>query len=127
MSIKLDERIVDVLESNGWSILQIFDNSRKPDPRYPFFKSETRFDCELEWFSDAGEDFVTYVIYDGTVDGFVKGFKEAYDCYNIDEHVDMWISSRGLNGVPSSVRCLLEDAEGIEKHMLDTYLELREI
>lgn len=33
--------------------------------------------------------------------------------FDVDEHVELWIENRGKNGVPSTARELIEDAEAI--------------
>lgn len=71
-------------------------------------------DYELEKWSPAGED----IIFDASAEKFIEDVRDYADSFDVDEHVEMWISGRGKRGVPSTVRELLEDAEAIEK-MLD--------
>lgn len=65
---------------------------------------------ELEKYSPAGEDFVVSVQTENFIDE-VKAYAAGFD---IDEHIELWIGSRGKQGVPSSVRELVEDAEAID-------------
>lgn len=65
---------------------------------------------ELEKYSPAGEDFIITVGEEGFVDN-VKAYAASFDQ---DEHIELWIEGRGKNGVPSSVRELVEDAQAID-------------
>lgn len=73
--------------------------------------------AELEWYSPAGEDFCFAVWFDGTDAGFVEGFKSYSADFNPDEHAEMWVDGRGKNGVPGSIRELIDDAEAISDHL----------
>ena len=44
---------------------------------------------------------------------FYREFKNY--CYNFDpdEHAEMWIKFRGKNGVPGSIRALIDDADAM--------------
>jgi hypothetical protein len=71
--------------------------------------------AELEFYSEAGEDFVFTVCFDGTWENFVFRFWLYADEFDPDEHAEMWVGSRGKNGVPSSIRVLIDDADDIKK------------
>ena len=45
--------------------------------------------------------------------------------YNADEHAELWIETRGSNGVPSTIRDLLDDAEAIGEMIEDLARMLR--
>ena len=64
---------------------------------------------ELEKYSPAGEDFIFGV----QKEDFVRNVREYADDFDVDEHVELWIEGRGKNGVPSTARELVEDAEAI--------------
>ena len=66
----------------------------------------------LETHSPLGEDLPLEFDVDA-VKELVGEVKELADNYDSDEHVEMWIDSRGKNGVPESIRDLLDDAETI--------------
>lgn len=44
---------------------------------------------------------------------------EEWREYDVDEHVELWIGGRGRNGVPGTVRELLDDAEAIGEMLHD--------
>lgn len=75
--------------------------------------------------SPAGEDFNFSV----GADRFVQEVEEYADYFNVDEHVEMWIEARrnGVQGVPASIRELLEDAEAIDKMLQELAAALAEV
>ena len=73
--------------------------------------------AELEFGSDAGEDFVFDVWFDGTWNDFVAKFRQYAADFDPDEHAAMWVDSRGKNGVPDSIRALINDADSIQEYL----------
>lgn len=73
--------------------------------------------AELEFGSDAGEDFVFDVWFDGTWNDFVTKFRQYAADFDPDEHAAMWVDSRGKNGVPDSIRALINDADSIQEYL----------
>lgn len=65
---------------------------------------------ELEKYSPAGEEIILIV----TEENFVEDIKAHAAHFNVDDHAEMWIGKRGNNGVPSSIREILEDAQAID-------------
>ena len=96
----LNKKILDILEANDISVLSIE-------------KQGKNHVSELEWFSPAGEDVIIVVWFNGTNHGFVDGFTKYAADFDPDDHAEMWVNSRGQNGVPSSIRELIEDADAI--------------
>lgn len=86
--------------------------------------------AELEKYSPAGEDFLMVIDFDkeDQADTFISDLREYFEDFDVDEHVEMWLPSRGKGGCPSSVRELVEDAEAIEKmveELLDALDDMR--
>lgn len=94
----------------------------------------------FEAWSPAGEDLP----YEGSLVNLPRDGRGAYevapedalaycakfmrieaDGFDVDEHVELWIDGRGRNGVPGTVRELLDDAEEIQK-MLNELAETLE-
>jgi hypothetical protein len=77
--------------------------------------------AELERYSPAGEDFSIIVDFekDHQVETFLRDLREYYENFDVDDHVEMWMPSRGENGCPSSIKALVEDAEAIESMILE--------
>lgn len=87
----------------------------------PKIEEGTEVEIEIENWSPEGGNLVTTICFDGTPKGLVNALEEHYDSFDIDEHVELWIASRGKNGVPNSIRGLVKDAEDIEKMYLGLY------
>lgn len=69
----------------------------------------------LQTHSPLGEDLPEEFEVD-TIKELVKEMRQRADNYDADEHAELWIGSRGQNGVPNcSIRELLDDAEKIGK------------
>ena len=73
-------------------------------------------DIWIESWSPAGENLV-YEIYED--EGFVGSIKRLAADFDADEHAEMWVAGRGKNGVPSSIRELVDDADAIDKMLQD--------
>lgn len=78
-------------------------------------------------FSPAGEDFGFDVFYEDTLDSLIDGVKEYAATFDVDEHVELWIDSRGKNGVPSSIKELVYDAEAIDRMCQELAMALSEL
>lgn len=98
------------LDEKGWSI---YDCVFGPDSCPGW---------ELSKYSPAGEDFSFAVEHNNNVEEAIEEIKRyAYD-FDVDEHVEMWVSARGnVSGVPD-VSTLVEDAKAIQE-MLDELAE----
>ena len=96
---------------------------------------EIRNDCALVefWTDTAGQDIPVELDYDGTPEDFIQKFVEYADNYDVDEEVELYVNMRGKNGVPNTVRELLDDcqeakdtlmyiAEKLKKLERDTYM-----
>lgn len=102
----MTEKAREICENCGWTV-----------------RENNGSDVELSKYSPAGEDFSFTV---GIDDDLADAIQNEYYDYDVDEHVMLWINNRGHNGVPGTIRELLEDAEAIEKMIEDLYTALRE-
>jgi hypothetical protein len=116
IDMKLQKKLIEVLEKNDWYILS--DNPTKQGKEYYI---------EINHGTPAGEDWWECIWYDGTINGFYNSVVERYNIFDVDEEVEVWIESRGKNGVPSSIRLLVEDAEYKEKTLEELGLALAEV
>lgn len=69
---------------------------------------------EYQFYTPAGEDFY-FTVSKLNEKGELWDYADNFD---IDEHVEQWIDMRGQNGVPNTVRELLQDAEWIKDKLL---------
>ena len=113
---KLHDAILDVLEENDFSVCSIDEQD-----------GETV--AELEWYSPLGEDVIVTIWYDGSDADFIRKFQDYAEDFDAEEHAAMWISHRGENGTPDSIRDLLDDADAIDGKLVEVarYLESIEL
>ena len=110
----LNERTMNIFEEND---ITVHDREQQNGEFYR----------EIEFYSNAGEDVIETVWYDGTDEGFIKAFRQLADDFDADEHAEMWIDGRGKRGVPDSVRELINDAEEIKETLLTVADELETV
>jgi len=111
----------DMTPQEKWEeIYDVLDNMNiKYDTNY--CSSETEALIEF-WTDTAGQDIPTEFDYDGTPEDFVKQFTERAENYDVDEEVELYVNMRGKNGVPNTVRELLDDCQEAK----DTLMEIAE-
>lgn len=105
---KLDQSYKKICEDLGWRVHEEYLDS----------DGESR--VEIEKWSPCGED----IVLDLSVDDFVGSAEEYAAAFDEDEHVAGLIEFRGVRGVPSSIRALLDDANDIGKMLTDLVQEL---
>lgn len=74
------------------------------------------------WTDTAGQDIPTEFTFDGTAEDFVKEFTEAAKRYDVDEEVELYAGMRGKQGVPNTIRELMDDC----REAKDTLMKLAE-
>ena len=74
------------------------------------------------WTDTAGQDIPTEFTFDGSAYDFVEKFTEAAERYDVDNEVEQYVNIRGKNGVPDTVRELLDDYQEAK----DTLMEIAE-
>lgn len=107
------QRMLDKAEELDWSYEVYAESDR----------DETRTYAEMEKYSPAGEDFLMNIFFepDNQAETFLKNLWEYADDFDVDEHVEMWLPSRGKGGCPSTARELVEDAEAIVEMIKELY------
>lgn len=93
--MKLHAKILDTIEENGF----VYD-----------YEDDDTMIC-LSGFTPAGEDWFMEFPLTGADEDFVKAIRAYADDFDVDEEAAVWVERRGQNGVPSSIRTLVEDAE----------------
>lgn len=91
----MKKKIRKIIEDLGWSIVETGDSG-----------------AEIYKHSPLGEDFYFYV---SDVKDIVNEVVEYAESFDADEHAEIWIENRGKNGVPNSIRDLLQDADDIKE------------
>jgi hypothetical protein len=95
---ELNENIVRILEDNGFYV---------GEPEYSNHHNE--YCIEINQSTDLGEDWWMTLWYDGTDEDFIQKFETMVDNFDPDEEAEVYIEMRGKNGVPNSIRDILED------------------
>ena len=112
--MKLAKSIIDLLEN---------ENINVSTPT----KQNNQYYCEIEFESNAGEDVIETVWYDGTKKSFIDNFDTLALEFDPDEHAELWVNSRGKNGVPESIRELINDADDIKNTLMDLASKLNNL
>lgn len=112
--MELSERIIEVLERNGFNINEVT-------------KQDNEFYLEYGQSTPEGEDWWETLWFDGTEEGFIKAFIDRANSFDVDEEAEVWIEARGrVRGVPESIRDLIDDAEWKKETLLKVARELNE-
>lgn len=74
---------------------------------------------QISQCSNLGEDFGFCIVVNNLPETAIKNIKEYAYNFDPDEHAEMWVDLRGQNGVPNSIRDLIEDADYIKKMLED--------
>ena len=116
--MELSEKSIEVLEAHDISLCgEISERTYNNDG----------YDVELETYSPEGEDVIIPLIYDGTEEDFIRQFERYAEDFDAEEHAEMWIEGRGKNGVPDSIKDLLEDAEWQKEMLLEVAKDLNDL
>jgi len=73
-------------------------------------ESQEDFDIEMQQYTPAGEDWWTTLSWNKNEDIRDK-LQEYINGWDSDEEAEIWINMRGKNGVPSSIRELIDDQD----------------
>ena len=112
---ELNENIVRVLEDNGFTVGK---------PEYSDHHKE--YCIEINQYTDLGEDWWLTLWYDGTDEDFIQKFETVVEYFDPDEEAEIYIDMRGKNGVPDSIRDILDDQVWKLNTLKTTLKELNE-
>lgn len=73
--------------------------------------SDGSYDIEQEIYTPLGEDWIETYSDVVNFDELGKEIEDRYNNFDINDETEIWIESRGRNGVPSSIQDLLNDAK----------------
>ena len=112
---ELNENIVRVFENNGFTV---------GEPEYSNHHKE--YCVEINQSTDLGEDWWITLWYDGTDEDFIQKFETVVEYFDPDEEAEVYIDMRGKNGVPDSIRDILDDQVWKLNTLKTTLKELNE-
>lgn len=102
----ISQKMLDALADNNWKPYIDTDNNS----------------IELEWYSDAGEDFtLSFDVEDD--DDFLSQLYDAYMNFDTEQHA---VENYGMRGAPG-LRVLLDDADAIEGELQRLWCELSKV
>jgi len=106
---------------------EIYDVLDNMDVMYDTNCWDSETEALIEFWTDtAGQDIPTEFDYDGTPEDFVKQFTERAEYYDVDEEVEIYADMRGRNGVPNTVRELLNDCQEAKNTLMEIATKLQE-
>lgn len=79
--------------------------------------SNGSYDIEQEICTPLGEDWVETYNDVKNFDELGVEIEDRYKSFDVDDEAEIWIESRGRNGVPSSIQDLLDDAKWKEEEL----------
>lgn len=108
---------------------RMLDKAKELDWFYTVYeepRQNSRTYVEMEKYSPKGEDFLMIIDFNAEdqPESFLKDLWDYADNFDIDGHVEMWISERGKGGCPATARELVEDAEAIDEMIKELYEKL---
>lgn len=96
--MELNSKIIEVVEKYDFCLEDVEEQDGK-------------YFVEMNNCTPCGEDWWETILFDGTSENFAKSVRERANNFDVDEEVEIWIEGRGENGVPDSIKALVEDAE----------------
>ena len=112
---ELNENIVRILEDNGFTV-------GKPE----YSNHHKEYCIEINQYTDLGEDWWLTLWYDGSDEDFIQKFETVVEYFDPDEEAEIFIEMRGKNGVPDSIRDIINDQEWKLETLKTTLKELHE-
>lgn len=100
------------------------------DISYKYYKNKDRegwYGLVEFWTDTSGHDIPIEFDFNGTAKDFVKEFCEAAENYDVDEEIEVFIGMRGKNGVPNTVRELLDDCQEAKDTLMKIAEKLKEV
>lgn len=116
---ELNKKILNILESNNFKLNDISTQDNR--------KGGVDYVAEIGQYTPEGEDWYEVIFFNGTDADFIKSIKNRSEYFDIDEEVKPYIEIRGTNGVPNSIKALIEDAEWKKDALIELAEELKNI
>jgi hypothetical protein len=97
-----EKKFIQIAERLGWSV------------------TKDRYDIELQFYTDYGQDFSFSV---NRNEDYVKQVYDYYNSFDPDEEALLWVddSGHGKNGAPYRLKDIITDMEEVEKELEKLY------
>ena len=79
------------------------------------------------WTDTAGQDIPVEIDHDGTAEDIINQFVDYAEGYDVDDQVELYVGMRGQNGVPETVRELLDDCQEAKDTLMEIAEKLKEV
>lgn len=120
MKNKLQDEIIEIFEDNGFTIGDIEE------------QHDGSYCVELNQSTPLGEDWWVCLVFDKPANDhqtleelFIEAFEKYTYNFDVNEEAEIYIDCRGKNGVPNSIKDLIEDAQWKNQTLLDTLYALK--
>lgn len=110
----LSKGIIEVIEKEGFSI--------------QVDKQQNGYCADLNRSTPLGEDWWISFVFDETEKDFVNEVRDYYVGFDPEDEAELYIQNRGKNGIPNSIRALLDDQDWKDEKLeslsdaLDNYI-----
>lgn len=110
----LSKKIIEVIEKEGFSV--------------QVDKQSNGYCADLNQSTPLGEDWWVCVVFDETEDDFVDEIRDYCVGFDPEDEAELYIQNRGKNGIPTSIRALLDDQDWKDEKLkslsdaLDNYI-----
>lgn len=97
-----EKKFIKIAEDLGWSV------------------TKDRYDIELQFYTDYGQDFSFSV---NRNEDYVKQVYDYYNSFDPDEEALLWVddSGHGKNGAPYRLKDIITDMEEVENELEKLY------
>lgn len=97
-----EKKFIQIAERLGWSV------------------TKDRYDIELQFYTDYGQDFSFSV---NRNEDYVKQVYDYYNSFDPDEEALLWVddSGHGKNGAPYRLKDIITDMEEVENELEKLY------
>lgn len=97
-----EKKFIKIAEDLGWSV------------------TKDRYDIELQFYTDYGQDFSFSV---NRNEDYVKQVYDYYNSFDPDEEALLWVddSGHGKNGAPYRLKDIITDMEEVEDELKKLY------
>lgn len=114
----LSKEIIEVIKKEGFSV--------------QVDKQSNGYCADLNQSTLLGEDWWVCIVFDETEEDFVNEFRDYYYGFDPEDEAEIYIQNRGKNGIPNSIRDLLDDQDWKDEKLkslldaLDDYIYNKE-
>lgn len=107
------DKLTAKMEELGWNVQE------------PFTYSDGTIGLEFGQYTPCGEDWFENMEMGDNIDYFISQLQDRVNYWDSDEEAELYIDMRGKNGVPDSIRALLDDADWKLEQLTNLLAELQ--